>query len=399
MVDYNDPKVNAHMVSIAVAISLISVGFFLYDLILAVPFDWSIILGKRQRRWPQIAYFAAKICYFAYIADMLLINYTIKEIDCQAAIEMLEMLMGFVVLSSSALLACRTVCVFYGTGRTIVAAILVLLWLGMAAAWMQGVTDATMIWSPANAQLWTDGACYPTAVKTSYFAKYVVTILFDAVVLGLTTFGIARMSGSSRIGQVLITQGFISFLLTFVANLVITVLTALQLSAVMSLLFAVPQSTICTICACRLYVELANESKVSHQSSHQNASTHSGGSGFLGKGYGYVRRPSGFVSSTTSPASDEKEARLAVSHPGKPGLTFVDDIEKQQACSTSSQEGQPTFVGNASLSPNAGRRSNGGVYIEQERTTHVDGIPPYMREAHPFSNLHPATDDEESQQD
>jgi hypothetical protein len=89
--------------------------------------------------------------------------------------------------------------------------------------------------------------------------KYVVTILYDLVVLGLTISGIVMMSTDSRITETLVDQGLIYFIVTFAANLVVTILTILKLSPTMSLIAAIPQSTVCTIASTRLYSQLATE--------------------------------------------------------------------------------------------------------------------------------------------
>lgn len=100
-----------------------------------------------------------------------------------------------------------------------------------------------------------------TEVKTQYFVKYLLTILYDLAVLLLTVGGVVQMTrgGSSRIGTVLIEQGALYFLTVFVFNLPVLVLTAAQTGPLLSLFFAVPSAAVSLIISTRMYVQLANE--------------------------------------------------------------------------------------------------------------------------------------------
>lgn len=266
------PVVTAHCVEVAKFLFGISIGFFFYDVFLSAKFDWSIITGKRQRRWPQLAYFGCKFLLFCYFVVNFVVLYSVKEINCPAALQMVEMLMGFTVICSSILLACRTVCVYEGPAQVLVSATLGLLTCGLAAAWMAGVTAVSVSWVPGGGAAWTEGGCVWTAVRDDYWVKYVCTIVFDGIVLFLTIFGLVQMSGPSHIGAVLLRQGIVYFILTFIANLMITILTLLKLSPTMSLILAIPQSTVCVLCACRLYINLADEARQAHEASQQSIS-------------------------------------------------------------------------------------------------------------------------------
>jgi hypothetical protein len=146
--------------------------------------------------------------------------------------------MGFTVIMSSALLACRTVCVFTTSReKSLVLAILLVFGAGMVASWVYGMQDITAVWEKSAASAWNTGACVPVSIKMTYFGKfqsqllpcyrineltlmvhtvkYVMTIIFDLLVLCLTTIGILRVDYSSRIGDLLIKHGVVYFILTF----------------------------------------------------------------------------------------------------------------------------------------------------------------------------------------
>lgn len=305
------PVVQAHCVEVAKMLFGVSIGFFFYDVFLSAKFDWSIITGKRQRRLPQLAYFACKFLLFCYFIVNFIVLYAQKEINCMAALEMVEMLMGFTVICSSILLACRTVCVYEGPAQVLVSVTLGILTCGLGAAWMANVTAVSVSWVPGGGAAWTEGGCVWTAVKDDYWVKYVCTIVFDGIVLFLTIFGLVQMSGPSHIGAVLLRQGIVYFILTFIANLMITILTLLKLSPTMSLILAIPQTTTCVLCACRLYINLADEARQAHEASQQSISyadrlKYTGGGSGSGSG-------SGGQTSTNSSSSKPKsrKARFA----------------------------------------------------------------------------------------
>lgn len=171
--------------------------------------------------------------------------------------------MGLAVFTSSILLAFRTLCVYHGRSRTVVKLLLTVLALAMLAAWMQGVDEVTAFWDTGPGfAAYTTGRCNWTKVLSTYWVKYVITIVFDATVLLLTTYGIASMTGTSQLGLKSIHQGIVYFFLTFLANLIIAIFTLLNPSPSMSLLVAVPQSAICVVSASRLHCVLAAGSTI-----------------------------------------------------------------------------------------------------------------------------------------
>lgn len=114
---------------------------------------------------------------------------------------------------------------------------------------------------PNGGNPWQEGACNFTYMSKQYAIKYIVTIVFDFVVMILTVVGVVRMSGGSRIGAVLIKQGLQYLLATFLINALVAGLTLANLNPVMSLIGAIPSATVCVMCSTRLYVHLAEEAK------------------------------------------------------------------------------------------------------------------------------------------
>lgn len=191
--------------------------------------------------------------------------------------------------------------------------------------------------------------------------KYVVTILFDLLVVVLTIVGIVQMNSSSRIGDVLIRQGLVYFLLTLAANLVVTVLTILKLSPTMSLIAAIPQSTICVIASTRLYAQLAEEA---------TGKGHTSSSSFSKQ---QQRQHGSHQTSTMASSSTSKLSTLFRNHSFSnttKSLTKDSDLEKGVSPPASSP----------------GRRINMDDILELQSQGGPIALPDHSQ-PHPFSNL------------
>ena len=245
----------------ATALMWLCVGIFAYDTLQYLGFDLSILLSKRQRRWPHLPYLLSKLFMWTYLVSTMVLILANTEINCKALLFAIEAQMGMVAVSSSTLLAFRAVCVYSGKARVAVSVLLSVLTLGLLAAWMEGVTDIEAAWIVGGGNPWQDGACTFVSMSKEYAIKYIVTIVFDFVVMAFTVVGVIRMNGGSRIGAILVKQGFQYFLATFIINSLVAGLTLANLNPVMSLICAIPSATICVMCATRLYVHLVDEAK------------------------------------------------------------------------------------------------------------------------------------------
>ncbi|KAK0556995.1 hypothetical protein OC844_005712 [Tilletia horrida] len=262
MPNWSDPMEMKKDFEAAMVLFWFSVGFSLREQMSTSRFDWDVITGKRQRRWPQFFYFLVKLTWWGYVIANIVLVYTRKPIDCQGAMYAIESMMSVITLCSSILLACRTICVYQDFARKVVIGIISIFALGLAAAWGQGVNSVGAMWLPGQGQPWTEGACAFTGVRMDYSVKYIVTVTFDFLVLVLTVIGVYRLEGSTtKIGYILIRQGIVYFIATFVVNALIAGFTIAQLNPVMSLILAVPTSAIAVAASTRLYVELAEETR------------------------------------------------------------------------------------------------------------------------------------------
>lgn len=261
MVAWTDPVILAKCFAVAQVLVWISAGMIFVETIRYFTFDLSILRGERARRWPQIFYFGIKLFWYVYLCLNVVFVWGVHELNCRRLMNMVELFMGLIAIFSSVLLACRTVCIYQGKTRTVVSVVLTLGALAVTAAWMVGVDDIDIIWVPGGAQAWQDGGCAFTHIPPKYAVKYIVTVIFDFLVLILTTVGIIRMQGGSRLASLLFSQGLFYFAIVSAANLTVCILCLLQLSPLMSLIGAVPSSAVAVLASTRLYVDLAEAAR------------------------------------------------------------------------------------------------------------------------------------------
>ncbi|KAN0062473.1 hypothetical protein ACQY0O_005004 [Thecaphora frezii] len=304
MVDWNSPSVNGRAVLTIQAEIFICMGIIFADNVKFARFDYLLLRTSRRQRWAQVPYFASKIFWWSYIVSCLVFLYTYTEIDCQTVMAWIEAQMGWVAVASSALLACRAVCVFTGRARTVVSIGLALFTAGTLAAWMAGVSDVKAVWVPGSGPVWVDGQCAYTAVEKRYIVKYLLTTAYDLVVLLLTVGGLMRFKGGPWIGRLLIEQGILYFVATLLANMFVTGFTLANLSPTMSLIGAVPSSTVCVLCSTRLYAQLAEDVSAHNQHVSAGGVGSSGSGSFLSRKSRSMGTSSGF--GTASGKSAEK---------------------------------------------------------------------------------------------
>lgn len=159
------------------------------------------------------------------------------------------------------LLAFRASCVYTGTARKVVTAVLTVFVLGLLAVWLQGTADVVSVWNTHAGNIWQEGLCIVVYIPRRYSAKHIVTIVYDLTVMILTIVGVLRMKASSRIGSILMRQGIQYFAITVLVNSVAAALTLADLNTLISIIGGIPSCVACVMCVTRISVRLAEETK------------------------------------------------------------------------------------------------------------------------------------------
>ncbi|KAJ9479065.1 hypothetical protein PHBOTO_002554 [Pseudozyma hubeiensis] len=374
MTDWNSPAVIAQAFYAATALMWLFVGIFAYDCCQYLWFDLSIVFGKRQRRWAQLPYLLSKLLLWSYLVSTMVLILANTEIDCKATLYAIETQMGLITVCSSVMLAFRAVCVYSGKARTAVTAVLGIMTLGLLVAWMQGVNDVQAAWIPNGGNPWAEGTCFFTSISKEYAIKYIVTIVFDFVVMALTIIGVVRMNSGSRIGTVLVQQGLQYFLATFLINALVAGLTLANLNPVMSLICAIPSATVCVMCSTRLYVNLAQEAKPKPDGvDSSRLSTSWSGSEKFSRFFKRSSRlhPSFALRST---ASSSNNGTAVNSH----GVSALSYNMHNGAHSTADVKSLGTTTSHEDVEAQAGLRATPIVNIIEERTVVAEPMPEHL---------------------
>ncbi|KAL9934962.1 hypothetical protein V8E36_006038 [Tilletia maclaganii] len=210
----------------------ISLGFAVREQMSTSAFDWTIISGRRPRRWPQLVYFLVKLSYWSCLCCILLYQFSGRELDCATLFTAMEALSGLVTIFASSLLALRTICVIQDhNARKVVALSLILFEAGLCAAGGRNLSGFRLL------RAGPDRGHPESATPNRCMLQ--------------------QLSDSSSIGEMLFHQGMIYFVVTAASNLLAASVAFAQLNGAMSLMFTVPVMTVSAIASTRLYVQLA----------------------------------------------------------------------------------------------------------------------------------------------
>ncbi|KAG8949821.1 hypothetical protein FRC00_007962 [Tulasnella sp. 408] len=193
-----------------------SAGVATWDVLRTLPFDLSIITGKRKWRWPMILYFANRIFMlihiFAYCVNL------------------------------NAIQPLRTIAVWHRIKRVWVP----LAGLGVVQVVLWGLT---MQYSKS---VWNSQRRVCQIMSTSpvplLIAVWSFTMTLDFIIMVLCSVRLWRVKGRGGISSLLLRDGIAYFFITFIVNFVQTVLAALSLNPIMNII-VLPMTLVVSVIA------------------------------------------------------------------------------------------------------------------------------------------------------
>lgn len=107
--------------------------------------------------------------------------------DCGAALYGLEFLSAFCIVSSSVVLAHRSIQLFKDRVQRNVSILLSILLLILVVAWILSIQDIKSHWDIKSGQIWQDGACQIDRVEAAFPTKFglVSSQVCDLVLMSL----------------------------------------------------------------------------------------------------------------------------------------------------------------------------------------------------------------------
>ncbi|KAF8592519.1 hypothetical protein K439DRAFT_1400394 [Ramaria rubella] len=250
MTNWNDPATLQHQAVIFSNVIHFVSGLYVWELAINLPFDWSIASGKRSFRWPMLLYFACRyLMFFALVGVLVALNVT-RQVNCQALYTFNQFAGNSAIGLASSLFMLRTIAVWNRSYYVTIP--LVTICLGQWAILLHGMTTVVSVWNSVANQ------CVVTQSGTTFLDLiYFYTMSFDLTVLILTSVGLYLSPGRSSLWKLVFKDGVIFFAAAFVSNAFPAVFIAINLNAVMNIMFSVPAACIAAIFACRSFIRVS----------------------------------------------------------------------------------------------------------------------------------------------
>ncbi|KAG9047061.1 hypothetical protein FS837_003147 [Tulasnella sp. UAMH 9824] len=240
--DWTSPAEIQKDMAIYAKFTLVLAGIAAWDFLSTLPFDWSIISGKRKWRWPMALYFIARICMILHIFAYAVNLNAMSRIPCIQVVWISKVTDAIGTPLASGILLLRTVAVWHQKKRVWIP--LVCMLLVQIVLWLQ-----TFRYSKSE---WSDQRHGCVVVKTApnplLVAVFSYTMAFDFVIMALCSYRLFKARSTSPISNLLFRDGIVYFAAAFGANLVQSVLGALALNPVMNI-FALPFALVVSVIA------------------------------------------------------------------------------------------------------------------------------------------------------
>ncbi|KAF8487280.1 hypothetical protein DFH94DRAFT_849691 [Russula ochroleuca] len=224
-------------------------GFFIWEFLITLDYEWNIIRGRRRFRWTIWIYSLTRVATLAAVGLNIFSLDVTTPINCQDTI-ISQFTLAYLALAASSLLIVLRIIAIWDRKRVIVA-IVTGIWGINIASLAQGV------WRFHSA--WGDVHCvdHLDSIKLST----IVPLVTDIILLLIMLFGLSRMRRHGvytlEMGRLLWNQG-VAWLLLAVAELLPTVFICLNLNQPFNLMFQVPWAVTMSIGVTRMYRSLSD---------------------------------------------------------------------------------------------------------------------------------------------
>ncbi|KIJ56513.1 hypothetical protein M422DRAFT_773308 [Sphaerobolus stellatus SS14] len=249
MPNWKDPTLIEQQTIIFSNIIHFCTGVLTWELVISLPFDWSILSGKRNFRWPMTFYFACRYSMFFALIGLLVALNTTTELNCQALYTFNQFTGNSAIGTASTLFMLRTIAIW--NRNPYIAFLLVIICLGHWGSLLHGMTTVVSRWDP------TTRSCLVLDSGTIFLELiYFYTMSFDFIILVLTFIGLYLAPGRSSLLRLIFTDGIIYFATAFIGNLIPAVMISIDLNPVMNIMFSVPAACTASIVACRSFIRV-----------------------------------------------------------------------------------------------------------------------------------------------
>nr|GAT59249.1 predicted protein [Mycena chlorophos] len=251
MPDWSSPTEMLKDATVFVKLQHSLLGLYAWEWFISLPFDWEVLSGKKQFRWPLIFYFANRYLLLGALIGIAIGFDTFTELDCQPLFTFNQFAGDAAVGLASINLSLRTIAIW--SQNMYIKVLLVVIILGHWSLILQGVL-LKAAWSPA------ENSCEILDTNTTILAAtFTYSMCFDLIVFCLNAYKLGgKRRGRSRLTKLIFKDGLLFFFVAFLVNLIATVFMFLNLNSIMSVVFNVPAAIASTIVATRAVRRLTN---------------------------------------------------------------------------------------------------------------------------------------------
>lgn len=249
-IDWQSRTEIARDARILAAFTLVLFGIAVREFVLHLPFDISIVFGKRKWRWPMMLYFLCRITMLAHTISMSVNLNAISEVNCIGLVISSKVSDALGTCASSLLLSLRTFAIWGHDLR--VGIPLFAMWLGQIVLWGMTFRFSHSQWDPVRKVC----AVGSTAPKSYLVPVFSYTMGYDFVILALCVWSLWPDRKRAGISAIVLRDGIGYFTAVFLANTLQSVVAALQLNPPMNLMFLPFALVVSTIAASTVFRNL-----------------------------------------------------------------------------------------------------------------------------------------------
>ncbi|KAJ3485325.1 hypothetical protein NLI96_g5033 [Meripilus lineatus] len=266
MVDWNsDERIAQDQVSYVKMMHCFA-GFYFWEFLISLDFEWSLLRREKKFHWPMIPYFIGRYSALLLVISFLISVDTTNEVDCQSLFITFAVCSHILMVASGDLASIQISVLFtFGFASINLALRVMVVW---SMSWYCVVPLCILIaihWGlggPAVAIRgeWVPGkGCVPSRSQPAFFAAAIVySTCVDFVVLVLGGWKLLPRRKRSQLMELLFKDGLIYFLVVFAMNVPLAVLALLNLNPVLDIIFIGPAAIISTTVASRAFRRLNN---------------------------------------------------------------------------------------------------------------------------------------------
>ncbi|KAI0282823.1 hypothetical protein BGY98DRAFT_1094143 [Russula aff. rugulosa BPL654] len=250
MVDFHDPVILLEDYLSVTKLSHAVAGFYFWEFVTTLDYEWNVILGYRPYRWPIWFYCISRIATAISLAFVLYGIDDTSQYNCEVN-TVLQLSFGYLSIATSLFLIMLRIIAIWNENKMIVGISTGILGVNVVLL-IQGIVRIRVVRDP----LLTASVC---VVVNRHIPEFNVfcTLATDIILLLIMSFGLFRLGFHERsatgLGHFLWKQGLIWLLIATIVEVLPAVFISLNLNDSFNYMFLPPSMITISIAATRIY--------------------------------------------------------------------------------------------------------------------------------------------------